>query len=127
MRAYIDADVLIGHLRGARQALVFLRGLRVEGVYELWIGAMQRAEVVFFMKPEEEAQTLLFLSEFKTAPVTQDIIDGAGKLYRRWHPSHGMDINDAILAATVLHTGVHVFCLNTKHYPMTDFPIKKAW
>lgn len=54
-------------------------------------------------------------------------IDEAGKLYRWWHPSHGLDINDAILAATVLHTGGQVFCLNTKRYPMPDFPVKRAW
>lgn len=127
MRAYVDADVLIWHLRGSRQALDFLRGLAADEGAELWIGAMQRAEVVFFMRPEEEKQTLLFLSRFKTAPVTQDIVDEAGKLHRRWHPSHGLDINDAILAATVLQTGGRVYCLNTKHYPMPGFPVKRAW
>lgn len=127
MRAYIDADVLIWHLRGAHDAIHFLRRLRAMEEYELWIGAMQRAEVVFFMRPNEEEQTLMFLREFKTAPVTQDVVDAAGRLYRRWHPSHGVDINDAILAATVLHTGGQLFCLNTKHYPMPDFPAKRAW
>lgn len=39
--------------------------------------ALQRAEVVFFMKPEEEAATRAFLSRFKTEPVTQAIVDGA--------------------------------------------------
>jgi len=88
---------------------------------------MQRAEVVFFMLPDEEERTLLFLSQFKTAPVTQDIVDCAGALYRKWNPSHGLDINDAILAATALQTGGQVFCLNAKHYPMPNFPVKKAW
>jgi hypothetical protein len=32
--------------------------------FDLWIGAMQRAEVVFSMHPEEESDTLLFLSQF---------------------------------------------------------------
>lgn len=127
MRAYIDADVLIWHLRGAREALDFLRRLQEDDATELWIGAMQRAEVVFFMKPREEEATLLFLSQFKTAAVTQDVIDAAGKLYRRWHPSHGLDINDAILAATALHTGGQVSCLNTRHYPIPDFRVKRAW
>lgn len=127
MRAYIDADVLIWHLRGNRRALDFLRGLRAEGGHELWVGAMQRAEVVFFMRPEEEQQTMLFLSQFKTAPVNQDIVDAAAASYRQWHPSHGLDINDALLAATALQTGGQVFCLNTKHYPMPGFPVKRAW
>jgi hypothetical protein len=88
---------------------------------------MQRAEIVFFMKPGEEEMTMLFLSRFKTAPVEQAIVDEAGALYRRWHRSHGLDINDAILAATAMSTGGQVFCLNQKHYPMPDLMIKKAW
>ncbi len=127
MRAYVDADVLIWHLRGARQAMRFLRNLRDQGEYDLWIGAMQRAEIVFFMKPEEEENTHLLLSQFKTAPVGQEIIDKAGILYRRWHPSHGLDINDAILAATALQTGGTIYCQNIKHYPMPGLVVKRAW
>ena len=127
MRAYIDSDILIWHLRGQRKALEFLRKLRDESEYELWIGALQRAEVVFFMRREEEESTRLFLSQFRTAPVDQAIVDAAGALYRRWHPSHGIDVNDAILAATALETGGRIFCLNRKHYPMLGVLGRKAW
>jgi len=127
MRTYVDSDVLIWHLRGDQKALRFLQRLRDSEENELWMGAMQRAEIVFFMKPEEETATLLFLSQFKTAAIDQRIIDSAAALYRRWQPSHGLDINDAILAATVMQTGGQIFCLNTKHYPMPDLLVKKAW
>ena len=127
MRAYIDADVLIWHLRGQRKAMSFLRRLAADEQYELWTGAMQRAEVVFFMKPEEEEPTLLFLCQFKTAPVHQGIVDKAAALYRQWHPSHGLDINDAILAATAMETGGQIFCLNIKHYPMPNVVAARAW
>jgi predicted nucleic acid-binding protein len=127
MRAYVDSDVLIWHLRGDRKALIFLQQLRDDKAYELWTGAMQRAEVVFFMRPEEEDSTLLLLSQFKTAAVDQKIVDQAAALYRQWNPSHGLDINDAILAATAAQTGGQIFCLNRKHYPMPDLPVKKAW
>jgi predicted nucleic acid-binding protein len=127
MRAYLDSDVLIWHLRGERKALRFLQRLRDSEENELWTGAMQRAEIVFFMKPEEETATLLFLSQFKTASIDQRIVDAAATLYRRWQPSHGLDINDAILAATIMQTGGQIFCLNTKHYPMPGLLVKKAW
>lgn len=48
-------------------------------------------------------------------------------LYRVWHPSHGIDINDAILAATAATTGGKVYTQNRKHYPMTDVVVVKAW
>ena len=116
MRAYVDADVLIWHLRGQRRALNFLRGPRDDDAYELWTGAMQRAEVVFFTRLVEVEATLLFPSQFQTAPVDQGIVDEAAGLHRQWNPSHGLDINDAILAATVMRTGAAIHCLNKMHY-----------
>jgi predicted nucleic acid-binding protein len=127
MKAFIDSDVLIWHLRGKNKALSLLKKLRDKDKLELWTGAMQRAEVVSFMRPVEEEATLLFLSQFQTAPVDQLIIDKAGKLYRQWNPRSGIDINDAILAATAMHAGGKIYTLNTKHYPMPDVVVQQAW
>jgi len=127
MRAYVDSDVLIWHLRGQGKALAFLKELRDMAECEIWMGAMQRAEIVFFMRPAEEESTLMFLSQFKTAPVDQAIVDKAGRLYRKWAPSHGLDVNDALLAATAMTTGGKIFCLNRKHYPMPEVVVEKAW
>lgn len=126
MRAYVDSDVLIWHLRGEARAAELLRRLSAEGT-ELWIGSLQRAEVVFFMRPTEAEATRSFLSRFKTEPVTQKTVDAGGELYRRWHPGHGTDVNDAILAATVAATGGKLYTLNVKHYPMPDIVVIKAW
>ena len=79
------------------------------------------------MRPEEEDATLLLLSVLRTAPVDQVIVDAAGSLYRRWHASHGLDVNDALLAATAMQTGGKIFTLNVKHYPMTDLLVERAW
>jgi hypothetical protein len=127
MRAFIDSDILIWHLRGEKKAAVFLKSIVNSREYELWIGAIQRAEVVFFMKPEEEDATELFLSQFQTAQIDQKIIDTAGRLYRKWRPGHGVDINDTLLAATAIETGGHIFTLNIKHYPMPEVIAKLAW
>jgi len=127
MRAYIDSDVLIWHLRGEKKARNLLIQLRDEECYDLYTGAMQRAEVVFFMKPEEEKDTELFLSQIKTGSIDQEIVDGAGVLYRKWNPSHGIDVNDAILAATVIQTGGRIYTLNIKHFPMPEINVQKAW
>ena len=127
MRAYIDSDILIWHLRGEEKAYNLIKTIRDQLEYDLWVGALQRAEVVFFMRPEEEENTYLFLSEFKTAPVDQSIVDEAGGLYRKWHISHGIDINDAFLAAIVSKTGGIIYTLNTKHFPMPGLTVQKGW
>ena len=128
MRAYINADILIWHLRGDKRALKFFQNLQEKKAeYELWIGAIQRAEIVFFMRPDEEESTTLFLSQFKTASLDQSCVDLGASLYRKWHPSHGLDINDALLAALVMQTGGKIYCLNKKHYPMPEIIVEKPF
>lgn len=127
MRAYLDSDILIWHLRGEAKAAALLRRLSAEAGVDLWTGALQRAEVVFFMRPGEVASTRSFLSRFKTEAVTQAVVDHGGDLYRQWHPSHGIDVNDAILAATVAATGGKMYTQNLKHYPMSDIVVLKGW
>ena len=123
----MDADILIWHLRGERKACSFLRRLLEDPSVELWTGAMQRAEVLFFMQPAEEEMTMLLLSQLKTAPVDQSVIDEAGRMYRQWNLSHGVDGNDVILAATVLLNGGVLYTLNKKNYPMSHVAVQKAW
>jgi hypothetical protein len=67
------------------------------------------------------------LSQFRTAPVDSTTVDLAAKLYKRWNPSHGIDINDAFLAASALQTGGCLFTLNARHYPIPDLSVKRAW
>lgn len=127
MRTYVDSDILIWHLRGERKALDFIKLLRDKDEYELWIGAMQRAELVFFMRPGEKEKTELLLSLFQTASVDQEIIDIASELYRQWNPSHGVDVHDAILAATAMQMGGKIFSMNLKHYPMPNLLVQTGW
>ena len=82
---------------------------------------------VFFMRENEKEKTELLLSLIKTATIDADIIDIAGKLYRKWHPSHGVDPNDVILAATAMQTGGKIFTMNLKHYPMPEIIVERGW
>ncbi len=127
MRVYVDSDILIWHLRGKDEAKQRLKKLTDDNEAELWIGAMQRAEIVFFMRDTEEGETMDFLSLFKTHPVDKAIIDQAGEFYRKWNPSHGTDPNNAILAATVALTGGRIITQNISHYPMPNIIVQKGW
>lgn len=127
MRTYVDSDILIWHLRGEGRATEFLRGVSREPGADLWIGALQRIEIVFFMRPAEKEATGRLLSRFKTQPLTQALVDQGGEVYRRWNPSHGTDVADAVLAASVAETGGRLFTLNTKHYPMREIAVSSPW
>lgn len=127
MKVFIDSDILIWHLRGKLEAKELLNALIKDEDAELWIGAMERAEIVFFMHENEEPDTMDFLSLFRTHPVEQAIIDQAGKFYRKWNPSHRIDPNDAILVATVALYGGRILIQNTPHYPMPNIIVQKGW
>jgi predicted nucleic acid-binding protein len=127
MRQYVDANILIWHLRGEKKAGDLLRRLSREEGHELWTGAPQRAEIVLYMKPEEETDTLAALANLKTQPLTQTLVDRAGVLFRRWHPTHGMDANDAFLAAMALETGGRIVTLNMKRFPDPGLNVLKGW
>jgi predicted nucleic acid-binding protein len=127
MRVFVDSDILIWHLRGKTEARELLKALIDNEGLELWIGAMQRAEIVFFMRENEEESTMDLLSLFQTQAVDQKIIDQAGRFYRKWNPSHGVEPNDAILAATVAIKGGRILTQNTSHYPMPDIVVQNGW
>jgi predicted nucleic acid-binding protein len=127
MKAFIDSDILIWHLRGKAEAKELLKTLTGKEGPELWIGAMQRAEIVFFMQKQEVESTMDLLSLFQTQSVDQEIIDLAGMYYRKWNPSHGIDPNDAILAASTVLRGGRIITQNTAHFPMPDIIVQKGW
>ncbi len=127
MKVFVDSDILIWHLRGNQEAKKLLKKLILDADADLWNGAMQRAEIIFFMRENEVKQTMDLFSLFKTHPVDQAIVDEAGKYYRKWNPSHGIDPNDAILAATVSLYGGRIITQNISHYPMPDIIVHEGF
>ena len=127
MKVFVDSDILIWHLRGNQEAKKLLKKLILDADVDLCCGAMQRAEIIFFMRENEVKQTMDLLSLFKTQPVDQAIVEEAGKYYRKWNPSHGIDPNDAILAATVSLYGGRIITQNISHYPMPDIIVHEGF
>jgi predicted nucleic acid-binding protein len=123
----VDSDILIWHLRGDERARVLLKSLRTDPAWMLCVGALQRAEVLFFAKEGEVHSTRTFLSLFETVAVDAAVVDLASELFRSWHPSHGIDVADALLAATAMITGGKIYTLNSKHFPMPDLLVQRAW
>jgi len=127
MKIFVDSDVLIWHLRGDARATGLLRELKDRTGCELWTGAIQRAEILFHARSEEMGPTLRFLGMMRTAPVTASIVDDAARMFRKWHPSHGVDAADALLSATAARAGGKIITLNEKHFPMPEAAAERAW
>jgi predicted nucleic acid-binding protein len=111
----LDSDVLIDFLRGRDQAHAFLLGLPGDSaisavsVAELYAGVREGAERVKLRKT---------CDLFDIIPVDSDIAEMGGLLRRDWGKSHGVGLNDALIAATARLSDMALCTLNVKHYPM---------
>jgi predicted nucleic acid-binding protein len=77
-------------------------------VAEVWRGA--RAA-------EEEVLTHLF-QIFVCVPIDEQIGRLAGDYLRLYSGGHGVDLGDALIAATAVMRGAELWTRNRKHYPM---------
>lgn len=110
----VDTDVLIWHLRGYPQAtrrLDQLPNLTISAVtyLELLQGMRNKAELVAVQKMLQRRQTL-------TLPITEAITRHATELMEALTLSHGLQMGDALIAATALKHGMPVLTGNVKHF-----------
>jgi predicted nucleic acid-binding protein len=114
----VDTDVLIWHLRGYAQAtrrLDQLGALTLSAVSYLEVlqGIRNKAELTAVKKMlERRAATLLSVSE----AITQRAI----VLMESLTLSHGLQMGDALIAATALNHGLPVLTANVKHFSAVE-------
>ena len=115
----LDSDVIIEILRGRRE--VIEAALELEGgEVPTYCTAVSWAEIYAGIRPGEEALTEAFFNA--RGQVVLDGITGrhAGHYLARYSASHGVEIADALIAAAATTTGLRLWTLNSKHYPMPD-------
>lgn len=110
----VDTDVLIWHMRGYPQAtrrLDELGALTLSAIswLEVLQGIRNKAELVAVKKMlQNRAATLL--------PVSEAITQRAIELMESLTLSHGLQMSDALIAATALDHGLSVLTANVKHF-----------
>jgi hypothetical protein len=116
-RYLIDTDVLIEYLRGSDQAAEFLE--RLEG--DLLISAISVAELFSGVKGPEEMNALdQFMLAFQVVTVDERLAREAGLIRQEYHPSHGIGLADALIAATAMDRSAELVTYNRRHYPMVQ-------
>jgi predicted nucleic acid-binding protein len=117
MTVLVDTSVLVDHLRGRQAAADLLEEERSIG--PLHASEITRLEVLAGMRPPEEEGTRSLLATLVWHPVDAEVAEEAGRLGRRWLPSHrGIDGADLAIAATAILTGGRLLTLNVHHFPM---------
>jgi predicted nucleic acid-binding protein len=121
-----DTNILIDHLKGKREATDLLIK-RSENNDLLSCSVISVIELKTGMRPDEEVQLVRFMRAFEKKEVTAEVADIAGNYMNQYRKSHGINMADAIIAATARKTGAKLYTLNQKHYPMTDIDVIKPY
>jgi hypothetical protein len=110
----VDTDVLIWHLRGNPRAAHWLDRLQ-----PLTISSVSYLEVLQGMRNKAElvaVQKMLLQRKTNVLPITEAITRRATELMEAMTLSHGMQMGDALIAATALEHGLPVLTGNVKHF-----------
>ena len=115
----LDSDVIIEWLRGHSpftQQMVQL----IEAHADLCWTPVSIAEVLAgSRKSKDEAIADLFLL-LEALPLTTDVGRKAGEYLKSYAKSHGVELGDALIAASASSSGRQLWTLNKKHYPMKE-------
>ena len=115
----LDSDIIIEILRGRARIVRAARALEESGV-PTYCSAVAWAEVFAGIRPGEETLAEAFF--LARGEVLLDALAGrhAGAYLARYAGSHGVEIADALVAAAATTSGLRLWTLNRRHYPMPE-------
>jgi len=91
------------------------------GMGNVLISAITEMELVKGIRDKEHAgQMVKKLRGISTVPVDPDMSARATALHYTHHLGYGLDIADALVAATALETGLPLFTYNTRDFHFID-------
>lgn len=95
------------------------RDLEASGV-PTYCTPMALAEIHAGIRTGEEPLTQGFFEARGEVVLDAAIGRRAGGYLARYATSHGVELGDALVAAAAAVSGLHLWTLNRKHYPMPD-------
>ena len=110
----VDTDVLIWHLRGYAQAT-----RRLDRIDALTLSAVTYLEILQGMRNRGELAAVKKMLERRAAtvlPLTEATTQRAIEFMESYCLSHGLQMGDALIAATALDLGLPVLTANVKHF-----------
>lgn len=110
----VDTDILIELFKGNPEVFLQLESLGPENIglsavtaMELYCGALNKLELQRIRKR---------LGAFQLRHITQDISERSMALIALYAKSHGLQIPDAVIAATAIENSSPLFTLNTRDF-----------
>lgn len=115
----LDSDVIIRALRGYVDTITALGELEQRRV-PTYTCAVSWAELYAGMRRGEEPSTQAFLRARGEVLIDARVGRVAGDYLARHRKPHGLELPDALVAAAATTSGLHLWTLNRRHFPMHD-------
>ena len=115
----LDSDVIIEWLRG-HQPFVDRIPQLIEEHSELFWTPVSIAEVFAGIRKGEETSVNNLFLLLEPVAISDEVGRKAGGYLKSFGKSHGVELGDALIAASAWSAGIKLWTLNTKHYPMKD-------
>lgn len=115
----LDSDVIIAWLRGYAPYVKLMPDLLDGGNTLCWC-PVSIAEIFAGARRSEERQIDNLFLVFESLSLSPDIGKKAGEYLNLYAKSHGMELGDALIAATASKAVIPLWTLNRKHYPIKE-------
>lgn len=112
----LDSDVIIEVLRGNPATVGWLRTQRAAGV-ALAYSPVSRAEIRACSRPGERPAIAGLFGSLAAIPINASTGELAGELLAKYARSHGVQMGDALIAASALESGSDLATFNARHFP----------
>lgn len=124
--AILDTSVLIDLLRAFPLALDWFAGLgrqRLSITPVVWMETVQGAT-----NREKRSQAIRFLRQFRVEHPTEDDNRWAMRQTAGFHLSHGIQLQDAMIASVAARLAVPLYTTNLKHFqPLPSVDVKRPY
>ena len=123
MMVLVDSDVLIELSRGReRQTLVEFQRL-LTPAHSCFYSPVSAAELWRGVRPSEVQIVTALFQSMQCVNSTYEIGELAGEFLRKYSKSHALEVPDALIAASAVHTKALLWTRNRKHYPMPEISL----
>lgn len=123
MTYLLDTTVLIDTLNERNERRQFLAQLSQQNIL-LACCAVNVTELYMGMRPNEKAKTDRFLQSLEFYPITWDIAQLAGHLFRQWRQKgQTLSYTDVTIAAVAITHKLVLVTDNQKHFPMPELKL----
>lgn len=116
----IDSDILIEVSRARDSGILAKWDTLSRGPEALFCSPVTVAELWHGARQQEDSILKALFVAIQSIPIDVEIGQRAGVFLRRYGKSHGVELGDALIAATASLHDLQLWTRNRRHYPMKD-------